>query len=71
MCSISGVRRGQLRDVGRVDHDLPTVGHHRLELVEALGRRPHVVVAAGAVRQDEQDASAGQVQLGQTDPTNC
>ena len=42
------VHRGDLRDVRRVEDDLAAVGDDRLDLVEALGAGPHVVVLAWA-----------------------
>ena len=44
-----GVR--ELGDVRRVDDHLTLVGHHRLELVHALGRHPDVFVHPGHDRQ--------------------
>ena len=38
-------------DVGRVHHDLTTVGDDRLHLVEALGPRPEVGIAIGDDRE--------------------
>jgi hypothetical protein len=46
------VHHRDLADVRRVDDQLPAVGHHRLELVHALGAGPQIVVHLRHVGED-------------------
>ena len=53
-----GMHHRHLGDVRGVDDHLTAVGDNRLQLVEALGRRPDVLVLGGHDRQHALDRAS-------------
>ena len=62
--SRSGMHRGDLVDVRRVEDDLAPVGHDRFDLVEAFGPGPEVGVAGGDEREHALDRAVEVFDMG-------